>query len=121
MTVNAVTIAEVATRLGVKPDTLRWFERHGVVPPPARTGAGHRRYADEDIHLLEVLLHLRRTGMPLAEITEFTSWVQRDPDGVTERLHLLHRHQERVARTLEELSAAQAVIARKITDYQARC
>ena len=115
-----MTIIEVAARLGVKPDTLRWFERQGVVPPPARTAAGHRRYTEEDVHLLEVLMHLRRTGMPLAEITEFTAWVRCDPDGVADRLQLLQRHRERVARSQQELTAAQAVIAQKISDYQAR-
>jgi hypothetical protein len=59
--------------------------------------------------------------MPLAEIAEFTAWVQRDPAGVPERLRLLRQHQKRVESTQLQLSAAQAVIAQEISDYQTRC
>ena len=48
------------------------------------------------MRLIEVLLHLRRSGMPLREIAEFTGWVQRDRDGVAERLCLLEAHHRRV-------------------------
>jgi DNA-binding transcriptional MerR regulator len=115
-----VTISEVAARLGVDADTLRWFERRGVLPPPGRTPAGHRCYTAADVHLLEVLLHLRRTGMPLREIAEFTAWVRRDPDGVAERLALLEAHHRRVVARERELAESRAVIEGKIADYRAR-
>ncbi len=115
-----MSTAEVAERLGMDADTLRWFERRGVVPPPARTAAGHRSYSEDDVHLIEVLLHLRRTGMPLREIAEFTCWVQQDPDGVAERLALLEAHHRRVLHHQRELAESRAVIEGKIADYRAR-
>ncbi|GAB2485179.1 hypothetical protein GCM10027030_19090 [Luteococcus sediminum] len=47
------TIAEVAAHLGLEADTLRYYERHGVVPSPSRDTAGRRCYAPSDVHLLE--------------------------------------------------------------------
>ena len=65
-------IAEVAARTGLAPDTLRYFERQGVVPTPRRDGAGRRRYTPADVELIRMLVHLRETGMPLADIAQVT-------------------------------------------------
>lgn len=113
-------IGEVARRLGLDPDTLRWFERNGIVPNPARDAGGRRAYTDDNVHLLEVLLHLRDTGMPLAEIAQFTDHVSRDPDGVPERLHLLLGHRSRVRAEQKRTAASLRVIDQKITDYTGR-
>jgi DNA-binding transcriptional MerR regulator len=114
------SIGKVAAHLGIDTDTLRYYERRGVVPPPQRDRAGRRSYDDRAVHLLEVLLHLRRTGMPLIEITAFTRQVARDPDGVPERLQLLIDHEQRVAAQQEQLAQSMAVVRRKIHDYRQR-
>lgn len=113
-------VGEVAARLGISAETLRYYERRHVLPPPGRDGAGRRVYCDDDVHLIEVLLHLRDTGMPLAQIAEFTRLVASDPEGVPERLELLHEHRAHVIRTREQLTQALAVIDHKITDYTHR-
>lgn len=113
-------IGEVAAHLGLDVDTLRWFERQGVVPQPERDGGGRRRYTVANVHLLEVLLHLRGTGMPLARVADFTSWVARDPDGVAERLALLREHREHVVAERRRVDRSLAVIDQKIADYNER-
>jgi DNA-binding transcriptional MerR regulator len=120
VTVEDVGIGAVAARLGIDADTLRWFERRGVVPPPGRDASGRRRYTDADVHVLEVLMHLRGTGMPLIKIAEFTAWVVADPDGAAERLTLLTEHREHVLVERGRLDASLAVIEQKIADYTAR-
>lgn len=113
-------IGDVARRLDLDPDTLRWFERHGVVPNPARDAGGRRVYTDDNVHLLEVLLHLRDTGMPLAEIAQFTDHVSHDPDRVAERLDLLLGHRQRVRAKQQRTAASLRVIENKIADYTGR-
>lgn len=113
-------VGEVAAHLGISAETLRYYERRHVLPPPARDGSGRRIYRDDDVHLIEVLLHLRDTGMPLAQVAEFTRLVASDPDGVPERLDLLQEHRAHVIQTLEQLTQALAVIDQKITDYTHR-
>ncbi len=80
---------QAAARVGLEPDTIRYYERHGVLPPADRDARGHRTYDAGAVHLIEVLLHLRDTGMPLTHIAEFTQLVASDPAGVAERLGLL--------------------------------
>jgi len=57
-------IGEVAARTSLDPDTLRYFERQGVLPAPRRDTAGRRRYVAADVDLIRMLIHLRETGMP---------------------------------------------------------
>lgn len=113
-------IGETAARLGLEPDTLRYFERRGIVPAVGRDPAGRRVYTEAHLHVLEVLQHLRRTGMPLAKIAEFTQLVSHDPEGIPERLALLRQHHERVKRDQQKLAQSMRVIEQKIRDYQRR-
>lgn len=113
-------IAQVADHLNIDADTLRYYERRGVVPAPSRDGAGRRRYRTDDIHLLEVLMHLKGTGMSLARITEFTRLVAADPDGVPERLALLQEHRSHVEAQVASWSRSLHVIDHKIADYTRR-
>lgn len=113
-------VGEVAARLGISAETLRYYERRGVLPAPCRDGAGRRVYRDSEVHLIEVLLHLRNTGMPLATIAEFTRHVARDPEGVPERLALLQQHRGQVIEQLDQLNRSLAVIDQKIADYSRR-
>lgn len=94
------SISHVAARVGLDVDTVRYYERRGVLPRPQRDSGGRRRYDDAGVHLIEVLLHLRGIGMPLDQIAEFTRLVATDPDGVSERLALLRRHRDAVQRQI---------------------
>jgi DNA-binding transcriptional MerR regulator len=90
------------------------------VPRTSRDARGRRAYTGSDVHLLEVLLHLRDTGMALADIATFTSYVSRDPDAVPERLALLKRHRDTVRAEQQRIARSLAVIDRKIADYRGR-
>ncbi len=114
------SVGAVAARFGLDPDTVRYYERRGILPEPSRDAAGRRRYSNEDVHLIEVLLRLRETGMPLADIASFTRLVANDPDGVPERLALLREHRERILAKRCQLESALALIDRKIEDYARR-
>jgi DNA-binding transcriptional MerR regulator/pimeloyl-ACP methyl ester carboxylesterase len=113
-------IAEVTVRTGLAPDTLRYFERQGVVPAPRRDGAGRRQYTAADVELIRMLVHLRETGMPLADIAQFTGADDTVADPAQLRLELLTAHRRRVQRRREALDRALEVITRKIADYSDR-
>ena len=114
------TIGAAAEHLGLSVDALRYYERAGVIPPAARDAGGRRRYGPEELHLLDVLIHLRATGMPLARIAEFTRLVQQDPNGVPERLALLRDHREAIIERMARLALSLSVVDDKIADYSAR-
>ncbi|MEU4588186.1 alpha/beta fold hydrolase [Kitasatospora aureofaciens] len=114
------SIAEVSARIGLAPDTLRYFERQGIVPSPRRDNAGRRQYTTADVELIRMLVHLRETGMPLADIAQFTGADDKVTDPAGLRLELLTAHRRRVQDRREDLDRALEVISRKIADYSER-
>jgi MerR family transcriptional regulator, mercuric resistance operon regulatory protein len=67
---TALTITTVASRVGVRPDTIRYYERVGLLPAPARTAGDHRRYSVAVIDRLLFIRGAQRLGLHLAEIKD---------------------------------------------------
>ena len=63
-----VTIRQAATASGLTPDTIRFYERKGILPGPARSENGYRRYADEHILILGLARGLRQLAVPLDQV-----------------------------------------------------
>jgi DNA-binding transcriptional MerR regulator len=67
-------IGELAERVGVPADTVRFYEREGWLPRPPRQGNGYREYADADVEHLRLLIDLRRLELPLDEAARLASY-----------------------------------------------
>lgn len=67
---GALTITQLATRIGVTPDTIRYYERTGLLPAPARTTGDHRRYDERAVDRLQFIRGAKRLGLRLASIAE---------------------------------------------------
>jgi DNA-binding transcriptional MerR regulator len=64
------TVAGLANRVGVRPDTVRCYERIGLLPAPARTPGDHRRYDDSAVDLMRFIQGAQRLGLRLVDIRE---------------------------------------------------
>jgi DNA-binding transcriptional MerR regulator len=67
-------IGELAERVGVPADTVRFYERAGWLPRPVRQDNGYREYATADVEHLRLLIDLRRLDLPLDEAAQLASW-----------------------------------------------
>lgn len=63
-------VSEVAKTLGVNPQTLYFYERTGVIPPPQRTEAGYRLFSEADVNRLRFINRAKALGLTLDEIKE---------------------------------------------------
>lgn len=111
------TPAETAARSGFSIDTLRYYEREGILPAVPRTAGGHRAYSDAELGLLEFLKCLRETGMPVERLRRYGQLCQVE-DSVPERIALLEEHAEAVERQLAEVLAQQQRLAEKLAWYR---
>ena len=68
---HSLSIGEVAARAGVTPDTIRYYERLGLLPKPARTPAGYRQYGERIVNRLVVIRNAQQFGFSLREIAGF--------------------------------------------------
>jgi DNA-binding transcriptional MerR regulator len=112
-------IGDVARLSGLSIDTLRYYDRAGLLGTVHRDGGGRRVFDRDTLGLLDVVLRLRRTGMPVEDVRHFVDLV---PSGDTERagrLDLLRVHRHRVLAQLDQLQGDLAVIDWKIAAYQA--
>ena len=66
-----LSIGIVANRAGVTPDTIRYYERLGLLPKPARTPAGYREYSEGIVNRLMLIRNAQQFGFPLREIASF--------------------------------------------------
>lgn len=85
------------------------------MPRPERDGAGHRRYSAADIELIDMLVHLRTTGMPLSEIARFIGAHGADADATRVRTELLEAHRRRIEARRTDLDRALDMIRRKLS------
>ena len=114
---DALGIAEVAAATGLSQDTLRWYEKEGLVPPVARDHAGRRRYDEPTLRIIQLIVRLRRTGMPLAEIRSFGEMYLEGAASHSRRMALLTEHRTRVLAQLDQLRGDLAAVEDKIGHY----
>jgi DNA-binding transcriptional MerR regulator len=111
------TPGEIADRTGFSLDTLRYYERIGLLAGIARTAGGQRVFDDDDIAWLMILRCLRDTGMPIAQMRRYAD-LSRDASTVAERRELLEEHDAGIGRRIDELVLQRAHIREKIRYYR---
>ncbi|MCS5716461.1 MerR family DNA-binding transcriptional regulator [Herbiconiux sp. CPCC 205716] len=89
--VEAVTISAAADLLGVSVDTIRYYEKEGIAPSPARGPDGWRRYDAADLPWRAGVIMLRGTGMNVREMREYAAAHHAGAHD-EERSALLERH-----------------------------
>ncbi|KIQ18307.1 MerR family transcriptional regulator [Rhodococcus sp. MEB064] len=115
------SIAEASAQTGLSIDTLRYYERDGLLLRPVpRSSTGQRRYDDEDVTWIVLITRLRATGMSIAEVRHYAELVRQGEGTQQERLDALRAHRERVLAQLEEVSGHLRAIDDKIALYVGR-
>jgi DNA-binding transcriptional MerR regulator len=113
---ETLTIAEAADAAGTSPDTIRYYDREGLLAVLARDAAGNRRFTSDDVGWLRVIRCLRDTGMTMADLRSFCA-----VDGGSrpeDRLAMLEAHRDRVLARIRQTHEQLAVIEGKIEAYR---
>ena|SRR5579859_5774369 len=113
------SIQQVAELTGLSIDTLRYYERIGLLEPVSRASSGHRRYRQKDIDWIGLLINLRETGMPLAQMLHFAELRRQGNTTATERLLLLEQHQRSLEQQMQKLEQHMSALKQKIAHKRA--
>jgi MerR family mercuric resistance operon transcriptional regulator/MerR family copper efflux transcriptional regulator len=115
-------IGEIASQAGVTVDTVRFYERVGVLPPPARTGSGYRDYQPDVIERIRLTRELQAIGFTLNDAVD--ALAAHDAGGATcesERWRL-EAVLDRVDNRIAELNALRArIVAAQDACANGRC
>jgi DNA-binding transcriptional MerR regulator len=112
------TPAETSRRSGFTLDTLRYYEKIGLLADIDRTRGGQRVFTDDDIEWLGVLRCLRDTGMPIAQMCAYAEMCRAGADTEAQRLALLREHAVRVQEQMRLLAQQHDHLQEKIRYYE---
>ncbi|MFI6298032.1 MerR family transcriptional regulator [Nonomuraea sp. NPDC050790] len=116
--VSVYTPSEVVEETGFSLDTLRYYEKIGLLSGIERNSAGQRRFSQRDLGWLNLIRCLRDTGMPIAEMLRFAELVRQGEHTVADRITLLEEHDRRVKEQIANLAEQQKYIHHKISYYR---
>jgi MerR family transcriptional regulator, mercuric resistance operon regulatory protein len=102
---GALTVGQLASRAGVRTDTIRYYERAGLLPVPQRTEGEHRRYGRADVDRLLFIRGAQRLGLRLAEIRDLLTVRDTGDCPCEPAADLLQQHVTQIDQEIGRLSA----------------
>lgn len=111
-------IAEVSERHGLSLDTLRYYERIGLIPPVHRTESGIRDYGETDERRVEFIKCMRSAGLPIEVLIEYVGLVQQGDQTIEARKEILKEQRGLLAARMQEMQKTLDLLDHKIEVYE---
>lgn len=115
-----MTIAEVSKQFDISADTLRYYERIGLIPPVPRTAGGIRDYDEASCKWIELMKHLRAAGVQIEALVEYTALVQQGDETQAQRKNLLMEQRKQLEARIEEMQQSLERLDKRLEWYD-RC
>lgn len=113
-----MTITEVSKKYGLSADTLRYYERIGLIPKVNRNKSGVRDYTQEDCNWVEFIKCMRDAGLPIEVLIDYVSMFQQGDSTIDTRKELLIDQRKALAEKIEEMKKTLARLDYKIELYE---
>lgn len=113
-----MTIKEVSEKFGISQDTLRYYERVGLIPPVTRTSSGNRDYQESDLGWVENAVCMRNAGVPIEALIEYVKLYQMGDTTFEARRQLLQEQYDVLQEQKEQIEATMKRLAYKVSRYE---
>ncbi|MBQ9519513.1 MAG: MerR family transcriptional regulator [Firmicutes bacterium] len=113
-----MTIKEVCEKFTISPDTLRYYERVGVIPEVSRTKGGIRDYTEEDLAWVENAVCMRSAGVPVEMLIEYVKLFREGDETLKARCDLLIEARVEVQKNLDKYLTTMERLNFKISRYE---
>lgn len=111
------TVRIAAEKASLSPNTLRYYEKEGLLPHIQRSESGIRHYSDEDLEWLSLVCCLKNTGMSIKQIRDFVNLSLQGPETLNERCDMLAAHKRSVEKQMEEMQKYLEKVSHKIAYF----
>ena len=111
-------IAEVSQQYGISSDTLRYYERIGLIPPVTRNESGIRDYNELDVRRVEFVKCMRSAGLPIEVLIEYIGLVQRGDSTIEARKDILVEQRGLLIARMEQMQKTLDILDHKIEVYE---
>ena len=113
-----MTIAEVSRKYEISADTLRYYERIGLIPPVPRTKSGLRDYDEESCGWVELMKCMRAAGVQIEALIEYVALFQQGDDTIDAPKALLIEQREQLLARMEDMQKSLDRLNMKIERYE---
>ncbi|MDE5765436.1 MAG: MerR family transcriptional regulator [Ruminococcus sp.] len=113
-----MTIKEVSEKYDISQDTLRYYERVGMIPPVTRTAGGIRDYQEDDIRWVELAKCMRSAGLPVETMIEYVKLTQEGDTTIPARLQLLTDQKDLLLEQKSKIDETLERLNYKISHYE---
>lgn len=114
-----MTIAEVSKKYELSPDTLRYYERIGLIPPVPRSKSGIRDYDQSSCQWIELMKCMRAAGVQIEALIEYVALFQQGDSTIDARKALLIEQRDRLVARMAEMQQSLDRLNDKIRRYEA--
>ncbi len=115
---DRMTIGQLAGKAGLSVETVRYYEREGLLPKPQRTGAGYRQYGDNAVARLRFIVWSRELGFSLAEVKELLRLSDTSIESPAPFQDAAMRRIEQIDKRIAELKQMRTLLADTIGEYR---
>lgn len=113
-----MTIAEVSRKYEISADTLRYYERIGLIPPVPRNKSGIRNYDEASCQWIELMICMRKAGVQIEALVEYVELFQQGDATIDARKEILIEQRERLTAKMNEMQASLDRLNLKINGYE---
>lgn len=113
-----MTIAEVSRKYDISADTLRYYERIGLIPPVPRTRGGLRDYGEESCGWIQLVKCMRAAGVQIEALIEYVDLFQQGDATLDARKALLVEQRDQLVSRMAEMQASLDLLNQKIDRYE---
>lgn len=113
-----MTIAEVSKKYDISPDTLRYYERIGLIPPVPRSKSGIRDYDEESCGWIELMKCMRGAGVQIEALIEYVALFQQGDETIDARKALLIEQRDQLVERMEDMQRSLDRLNEKIERYE---
>ncbi|CUN74213.1 MerR family transcriptional regulator [Eubacterium sp. am_0171] len=112
------TIKDAAKKMNVPASTIRYYDKSGLLPFMERSESGYRLFTEKDIATLRIIDCLKKTGMPIKEIRQFSEWLQEGDASLQQRYEMFLERKRAVESQMAELQEIMDTIKHKCWYYE---
>lgn len=111
-------IMEVSQQYEISSDTLRYYERIGLIPPVNRNEGGIRDYNELDLRRVEFIKCMRSAGLPIEVLIEYVGLVQQGDKTIEARKEILIEQRDLLVARMNEMQKTLDILNHKIEVYE---
>lgn len=111
-------ISEVSQKMNITMDTLRYYEKIGIIPEIERTAGGIRNYSQDDLNWINLAKCMRQSGLSIESLAQYVRLYQQGEKTEARRLDILNKEKETLTQNIQQMESTLSLLNKKINNYE---